>query len=144
MKSLSKIWKVKLNSMQKKFTKKYLKYLLYRAFALGFMVVALNYFLFKNSVVGNLFVNLIFLVISVYFTMLYSKLKPPLSECLKKCNFWVSFIIVVGNTISFMGSVLFVVYFLSGRDVEFKNLLYLLLIGVVFGIAYFSRCKIES
>jgi len=127
--------------MQKHLTKEYFRYLLYRAVALAFMVLALNYFLFENSIVGNLFVNLLFLVISIIFTAMYSVLKPPLSECLKKSNFAVSIIISIGNTIAFMGSFLFIVYWLSGREVKMINLLYLLALGAVFGIAYFSRCK---
>jgi len=127
--------------MQKHLTKEYITYLLYRAIALAFMVLALNYFLFESSIVGNLFVNSAFFVVAVIFTVMYSRMKPVLSECLKKSSFVVSLIITIGNTIAFMGSFLFLVYMLLGKDVEMINLLYLLLLGVVFGIAYFSRCK---
>jgi predicted small integral membrane protein len=127
--------------MKKYLTKEYFIYLFYRAIALAFMVIALNYFLFENSIVGNFLLNALFFVMAIIFTLLYTRLKPPLAECLKECDFWVSIIISIGNTIAYMGSFLFVVYMLSGRDVDMINLLYLLLIGMVFGTAYFLQCK---
>jgi hypothetical protein len=127
--------------MFKNLTKEYFTYLLYKAISLAFMVVALNFFVLENAIVGNVIVNALFFVISIIFTMMYSKLKPPLAECLNKCKFWVSFIITTGNTIAFMGSILFIAYFLSGKDVEIKILMYLLLMGALFSAAYFFQCK---
>jgi hypothetical protein len=121
-------------------TKEYFKYLFYKAFSLGFMVVSLSFFLFESNI-GNLFFNSLLFVFAVVFTAKATNLKPPLSECLSKCDPWIELTITIGNTVSFMGSVLFVVYMLSGREMEMINLLYLLLIGLVFGTAYFLQCK---